>query len=114
MAQAGVVPQRGDVIWLDFDPQRGREQAGRRPALVLSLGEYNSRSSLCLVCPITNQVKNYPFEIAIPDGFEVTGVVLCDQLKSLDWLARRAEHFCRVPDVVSEVLDRVGLLISPD
>jgi len=75
----GYVPERGDVIWLEFNPQAGHEQAGHRPALVVSLAAYNGKTSLALVCPITTQVKGYPFEVEIPDGLPVAGVILADR-----------------------------------
>ena len=78
------VSQRGDVIWINFNPQAGHEQAGRRPAVVLSPGGYNGKTSLALLCPITNQVKGYPFEVVVPRGVEVTSVILADQVKSMD------------------------------
>ena len=78
-------PERGALIWLTFKPQSGREQAGRRPALVVSPSAYNSKVGLALVCPITSKVKGYPFEVPLPDGGPVQGVVLADQLRSLDW-----------------------------
>lgn len=87
---AAYIPDAGDIVWLDFDPQAGHEQAGRRPAVVLSPGTYNSRAGLCLVVPVTSQSKGYPFELALPAGCETSGVVLCDQMRSLDWKARRA------------------------
>lgn len=91
------VPDRGDVVWLDFDPQAGHEQAGRRPALVLSPAAYNSKTSLMLCCPVTNQVKGYPFEVpATPATGKVTGVALADQLRCLDWRARNASKFASV------------------
>lgn len=77
-------PERRDIIWLTFNPQLGREQAGRRPVIALSPRSYNRRVGLGIFCPITNQIKGYPFEVAIPPDFPVTGVVLCDQIKSLD------------------------------
>jgi mRNA interferase MazF len=108
------VPERGHVVWLLFTPQAGREQAGRRPAVVLSPGAYNRRVSLAILCPITTQRKGYPFEVVIPDGLAVTGVVLSDQVKSLDWRARRAEYMCSLPDeTINEVLRRVGILLGP-
>jgi mRNA interferase MazF len=109
------VPQRGDIVWLSFDPQAGHEQMGRRPGLVLSPAEYNGKVGLALFCPITSQVKGYPFEVAIPGGLPVTGVVLSDQVKSLDWRARRAEfaeHLSKAQ--VQEVLDKLGTLLSKD
>jgi mRNA interferase MazF len=106
------VPERGDVVWISLDPRAGHEQAGRRPALVLSPAAYNGRVGLAILCPITTQVKGYPFEVAIPPGLPVMGVVLADQVKSLDWRARRAEHFVSLPDeTVAEVLARLGALL---
>lgn len=79
-----TTPARGDLVWLDFDPQAGREQAGRRPAIVLSEADFNEITGFALVCPITNQVKDYAFEVPLPEGLPFTGVVLTDQLRSLD------------------------------
>ncbi len=107
------VPARGDVIWLEFDPQSGREQAGRRPALVISPSAYNGRVGLALCCPVTSRVKDYPFEVLFPIGSEVTGAVLSDQLKSLDWRARRAKHLAIVPkDMMQEVLGKIRALVG--
>lgn len=107
-------PDRGDVIWIDMDPQAGHEQAGRRPALVVSPITYNARVGLALICPITNQVKGYTFEVALPEGGPATGVVLADQVKSLDWRARRGDLRGSVPDsVVQEVLGKLGRLLTP-
>ena len=83
-------PDRGDLIWINFNPQVGHEQAGRRPALVLSPQTYNSRIGLAIVCPVTNQVKGYPMEVRIPEGLDITGVILADQVKSLAWRGRNA------------------------
>jgi mRNA interferase MazF len=106
------VPSRGDLIWLDFTPQSGHEQAGRRPALVLSPAPYNGKVGLALVCPITSHVKGYPFEVALPRRRNLTGVVLADQVKSLDWRARHARIFGTVPSgVVTEVLALVRTLL---
>ena len=106
------VPERGHTVWLTFNPQAGHEQAGRRPALVLSPEAYNRKVGLALLCPITKQAKGYPFEVAIPEGFDVTGVILSDQIKSLDWQARRAEFIARLPDdVVVEVLHKLNTLL---
>jgi mRNA interferase MazF len=90
------VPDRGDVVWLDFTPQAGHEQAGRRPGVVLSPAAYNGKVGLALVCPITTQVKGYPFEVSISGERSVTGVILADQVKSIDWRARRARVVDRV------------------
>ena len=107
------VPERGDVVWITFNPQAGHEQAGRRPAMVLSPKAYNGKVGLALLCPITSQVKGYPFEVAIPDGFPVNGVILSDQVKNLDWRARNAEKACSLPkDVITKVLQRVKTLIE--
>jgi len=107
------VPNRGDVVWLSFDPQAGREQAGHRPALVLSPARYNSKIGLALVCPITSKAKGYPFEVAIPGGFPVQGVVLSDHVKSIDWISRRATFSCHLPeDAVEEVRARIETLME--
>lgn len=106
------VPDRGDLVWLSFDPQAGREQAGRRPALVLSPAAYNGRTRLALVCPITGQVKGYPFEVRLPSGLPVAGVILADHLRSIDWQARRADPIGVAPaSVVDEVIDRLSPLL---
>ena len=113
VSQSSYVPGRGDIVWLTFNPQAGHEQAGRRPALVLSPASYNGKTGLALFCPITSQVKGYPFEVPVPDGLTVNGVVLADQVKSLDWQARQAECICKVPENVTlQVLQRVGALIK--
>ena len=91
------VPQRGDVIWITLNPQAGYEQAGRRPALVLSPAAYNGKVGLAILCPLTNQIKGYPFEVLIPSGLSVTGAILADQVKNLDWRARGAELICSLP-----------------
>ena len=107
------VPERGDVVWITFNPQAGHEQAGRRPAVVLSPKSYNGKVGLALLCPITGQVKSYPFEVAIPEGLPVNGVILSDQVKSLDWKVRNAEKACSLPeDSMKKVLQRVKALIE--
>jgi len=106
------IPERGDAIWLTFDPQAGHEQAGRRPALVLSPAAYNGKVGLALLCPITSQVKGYPFEVAIPEEQGVAGVVLADQVKSLDWRVRCAELIGKLPDsLVIEVVGKLRTLL---
>jgi mRNA interferase MazF len=106
------IPKRGDVIRINFNPQAGHEQAGRRPALVLSPASYNGKVGLVILCPITNQVKGYPFEVAIPVGLPISGVVLADQVKSLDWRVRNAEFICPLPTVnVKQVLDKLRTLL---
>ncbi len=104
------VPQAGDLVWLTFDPQAGREQAGRRPALILSPGPYNSKTGLALVCPVTNQAKGYPFEVPIPNGCGVSGVILADHLKNVDWRERRAEWIGVCP---MGLLEMVRAKIAP-
>lgn len=106
----GYVPDRGHVVWLDFDPQAGHEQAKRRPAVVLSPAAYNGRTSLALCCPVTSQVKGYPFEVAMPPGGRVQGVVLADQVRSLDWRARNAVYLDALPAAsLADVLARALL-----
>ena len=108
------VPERGDIVWLQFDPQAGHEQAGNRPALVLSPGAYNRRVGLALFCPVTSQVKDYPFEVVLPPGLEVKGAILSDQVKSLDWRVRQATRVCKVPgNVLEETVARVLALVDP-
>ena len=108
------VPERGDVVWLRFDPQAGHEQSGKRPALVISPAAYNGRVGLALLCPITSQVKGYPFEVVLPAGLTVQGVVLTDQIKSLDWQIRRAERVDRVPAaVLEEAVAKIRVLLEP-
>ncbi|MBI3823169.1 MAG: endoribonuclease MazF [Planctomycetes bacterium] len=110
----GFVPDRGDVIWIDFDPQTGHEQAGRRPAVVLSPYAYNRPSGLALLCPITNQAKGYPYEVSLPDGLRVSGVVLTDQVKNMDWKQRRAAFLCDMPaEVIAEVVEKLLTLVDP-
>ena len=106
------VPERGDAIWINFNPQAGHEQAGRRPAIVLSPQSYNGKVGLCLLCPITNQVKGYPFEVKIPANLGVSGAVLSDQAKSLDWRVRNAEFITDLPEAVTnEVLKKLNSLL---
>ena len=110
---AAYVPRRGDLVWLHLNPQTGHEQAGRRPALVLSPESYNGRVGLAILCPVTSQEKGYPFEVALPPGGAVEGVILSDQVKSLDWRARRAERIeVLPPQVTEEVLQKLGTLLG--
>lgn len=105
------VPERGDAVLLDFNPQSGHEQAGRRPAIVVSPSSYNRKVGLALFCPITNQAKGYSFEVAIPKNAKVSGVVLSDQIKNLDWQARNVEFIVKLPDsVIEEVLKKLKTL----
>lgn len=91
------VPDSGDLVWLSFNPQSGHEQSGRRPALVISPLIYNEKTGLAIFCPVTSKVKGYPFEVMIPDNLEINGVILSDQIKNLDWKARKAEFICKLP-----------------
>lgn len=107
------IPQRADTVWMDFSPQSGREQAGRRPALVISRREYNRRVGLVLVCPITSRVKGYKFEVPIPEELPVSGVVLADHVKSLDWRSRRTEFACHMPaEVLIRVVEAINELLT--
>jgi len=106
------IPDSGDIVWITFNPQAGHEQAGRRPALVLSPAAYNGKVGLSILCPITSQVKGYPFEVLIPDGLEIGGAILSDQVKSLDWKARKAEFDCKLPaSTFNEVVQKLSTLI---
>ena len=108
-----VVPQRGQFIWLSFDPQTGHEQQGRRPALVMSNSSFNRKMGFVFVCPVSNTQRNNPFYIPIPDGLSVTGKIFCDQLKSLDYRARNAEVIEECPpELFEQVLVRVQLIVS--
>ena len=104
------VPKRGDLVWLTFDPQAGHEQAGRRPAFVLSPEAYNRKTGLFLACPVTSRVKGYPFEVALPAGMAVGGVILADQIKSLDWKERKAQFAAKA---AGEIIEEVVALILP-
>ena len=106
-------PDRGDLIWIDMNPQAGHEQSGRRPALVLSPAAYNGRTGLAVLCPVTSRRKGYPFEVELPDSGAVAGVVLTDQVRNLDWRARKATSGGRAPAVVvEEVLGKLRTLIG--
>ena len=113
MVADDYVPRRGDAVWLRFDPQTGHEQAGRRPAVVLSPESYNGRVGLAVLCPITSQVKGYPFEVALPAGSGISGVVLSDQVKSLDWRAHSADLIESLPPrVTEEILQKLDTLLG--
>jgi len=106
------IPDSGDIVWIMFNPQAGHEQAGHRPALVLSPKVYNGKVGLAILCPITSQVKGYPFEVLIPEGLEIKGAILSDQVKSLDWKARKAEFACKLPpEKYNEVVKKLSTLI---
>lgn len=113
VAASAYVPARGDAVWVSMNPQAGHEQAGRRPAVVLSPAAYNRKVGLTLCCPITSQVKGYPFEAVIPPGLKVSGAVLSDQVKCLDWRARNAAFICKLPgELVDEVLRKLNTLLQ--
>jgi len=107
------VPGRGDLVWLQFSPQAGHEQAGRRPAFVVSPKIYNQKVGLALFCPVTSQIKGYPFEVILPPDVGISGVVLSDQVKNLDWRARKASLIRRLPqDITDEVLGKLSTLVT--
>jgi mRNA interferase MazF len=109
---ASYCPRQGDVVWLNLDPQAGHEQAGHRPAFVLSPEQYNRKLGLALFCPVTTQVKGYPFEVAVPAGLGVSGVILSDQVKSLDWRARKTRFGCQLPaETFQEVAAKLRSLL---
>jgi mRNA interferase MazF len=107
------VPERGDLVWLQFSPQAGHEQSGLRPALVVSSTAYNDKTGLALFCPITNQIKGYPFEVMLPPGLKVTGAVLADHVKNLDWKARKAKKIASAPTtLIEQVVERISALVE--
>ena len=112
MVEQDYVPERGDIVWLRFTPRVGHEHAGHRPALVLSPKIYNDKTSRALFCPITSRVKDYPFEVTLPAKGSITGVILSDQIKSLDWRGRARFAGQAPPKVVGEVLDKLAVLLE--
>ncbi|MGH7302021.1 MAG: endoribonuclease MazF [Candidatus Rokuibacteriota bacterium] len=109
------MPARGDLIWLQFNPQAGHEQAGHRPAVVISPSSYNRRVGLALCCPVTSQVKGYPFEVVLPPGLGVEGAILSDQIKSLDWRVRKARRISNLPaEVLQETVGKILALVELD
>lgn len=107
------IPARGDIIWLSFNPQSGHEQAGHRPAIVISPKEYNEKTGLALCCPITSKVKDYPFEVGINIKNKIDGVILSDQIKSLDWKERQAKYIAAAPkEILNEAVEKLSLLID--
>ena len=105
------IPDRGDIIWLEFDPQKGHEQKGRRPGIVLSKKEYNQKSNLALICPITSRIKDYPFEVRI--NSIIQGVILSDQIRSLDWKSRNAAFIEKTSEeILKEILENIDLLLN--
>lgn len=113
MVTRNYVPDAGDLVWLTFDPQAGHDQRGRRPALILSPRTYNTKARLAIACPITSHVKGYPFEVVLPDGGKVTGAVLADHVKNLDWSARQVQFAGTAPiEVVSDVREKLRVLLG--
>ena len=110
---ARYVPDRGDAVWLTFEPHAGHEQSGRRPAVVISPRRYNGLSGLALLCPVTTQIKGYPFEVVLPPGLPIEGAILSDQVRSLDWRARKASRICALPSAtIDEVVGKLEVLVS--
>jgi len=113
MVTNNYIPERGDIVWLDFTPQTGHEQQGKRPAVVISPKAYNKKAGLALFCPITSKQKGYPFEVKIDAGI-INGVALSDQIKSLDWQQRGAEFIVRATDEeINEIVKKINVLILP-
>ena len=109
---SAYIPERGDLVWMNFNPQRGHEQAHKRPAVILSPKSYNEKSSLALMCPVTTRVKGYPFEIPLNAG-KIAGVILSDQVRSLDWRVRRAAFIQRLnPEILTEAQERILQLVT--
>ncbi len=108
---AKTIPDRGDVVWIDFDPSLGHEQAGRRPGLILSSQRYHQKVGLAIACPITSKAKGYPFEVPIPEGFKVKGVILSDQLKSIDLAERNVALIFKIPVTVVEAVQSLAISI---
>lgn len=107
------VPDKGDIIWIQLNPQAGHEQEGRRPAVVLTPSKYNQKTSLAIICPIAKQKKGYPFERELPKGLKTTGVVLCDHLKNLDWRYRKAQFIEKIDiSILDSVLDTIDILLK--
>ena len=113
MVAARYVPDAGHIVWLAFSPRAGHEQAGRRPALVLSPRDYDGRTRLALLCPVTSRIKGYPFQVPPPSSGAVTGVVLADRVKSVDWRARGARFEVETPpEVVTEIREKLTVLLK--
>ena len=106
------IPNKGDLLWLEFSPQSGHEQSGRRPALCISPEIYNQRVGLAIFCPITSVVKGYPYEVLLPSTVSIKGVILSDQVKSLDWQSRQIIFIEKLPgNILSDVLAKLHTLI---
>ncbi len=110
---SSYIPERGDVVWLDFEPSRGHEQAKRRPAVTLSPKLYNRKTRLALFSPVTSHIKGYPFEVVLPEGLPVTGVIITDQMRTMDWDARKAVYICSLPKAcILEMLQKARTLLD--
>ena len=115
MKSGEYCPEAGDFIWIDLDPTVGHEQSGRRPAIVLSPRSYNAAAGLCVFCPITSRVRNYPFEAMLPDNAGLNGVVLADQPRSISWEKRPIRHAGRASAIVlTEVRERLAVVLGID
>ncbi len=113
MTEINYIPDRGDLVWIDFNPQAGHEQAGRRPAVVISPKPYNKKVGLAILCPVTSKIKGYPFEVSIPSGFDITGVILSDQVKNMDWKVRQLSFIGKLPkNTLLETLKKLNTLIG--
>lgn len=107
------IPDQGDLIWIEFNPQAGHEQAGLRPAIVVSPASYNGVIGLAVLCPITSKVKGYPFEVLLPKKSKITGAILSDQVKNLDWRIRNARFASKAPaEIIKEVIEKIHAIIA--
>jgi mRNA interferase MazF len=112
VSRRGYVPERGDVVWMTFGPQAGHEQSGRRPGVVMSSFIYNGKTGMALCCPITSQIKGYPFEVLVPAGLKISGAILADHIRNIDWKVRHAEYLCKLPDkALEEVAEKILSLL---
>ncbi len=111
-APASYIPDRCDIVWITFDPQRGHEQSGHRPGFIVTPRRYNDLTGLAYICPVTSRVRGYPFEVKLPEAAPVKGVIMVDQMRSLDWRARKPRYECRCEQVISEVVERLMSLIE--
>ena len=113
MSRREYVPGRGDVVWMTFSPQAGHEQSGRRPAVVISSSIYNGRTGMALCCPVTSQVKGYPFEVLVPPELKIKGAILADHIRNIDWRARRTKYIGQLPEsAMDEVSGKKVALIT--
>lgn len=111
MVDKNYIPDKGDLVWINFTPQSGHEQVGKRPAIIISPKNYNQKTSLCIACPITSKIKGYPFEVAI-NGKIISGVILVDQIKSLDWKTRDVSFIEKIEnDRYKELKEKLHLLL---